>query len=264
MRRYARTGRWKTLRIGWTFAGFLVVTIALGGACADATAPRFTPLNINRLNLIFLPAADTNPATGLLTPRGLQRSLRLDAWLAKIIVSVGDIHAVAPTIMPAASRDSDALNALESVEQLALEYDAPIDASAPGQCGSPCPSRGLDGADIRNADGANEKLVEGIIAAAHRSRATGNHVFSMPAKLLNNLLEYVNLAENFHLKIPQRATDQHDTVYVISIDRANHATLELYRFPVDPPPGYPKIRLTESNACLQPRVTISTRELGLT
>lgn len=247
-------------------AGLAALALAAlaGGASAAASAPHFMPLDIDRLNLIFLPSAAPDPATGLMTSRGLQRSLRLASWLETIMVSVGDIHAIAPTTAAAPGADDVYdLSALESVEQLALEYGAPIDASAPAQCALPCPSQGLDAADIGNPDGANERLVEGIIAAARRTGATGNHVFSLPVALMNNLVGYINSAENYHLKMPRLEPGQQNPVYVISIDPANHATMRLYTFPVAPPPSYPKIRLPQSGACPQQRVGISTRAIGL-
>lgn len=245
---------------------FLALAIAIAGfngsAIAAASSDRFAPLNINRLNLIFVPSADKNAGTGLMTPRGLQRSLRMASWLEKIMVSVGDIHAVAPTTAREESPHAYNLTSLETVEQLALEYDAPIDASAPAQCASPCRSQGLDATDIGNPNGVNEKLVERIIAGA-RFGATGNHVLSMPAALLNNLLAYVNAEEKYHLKIPPINPDQHNTVYVISIDRANHAVFSSYRFPIDPPSTYPRIRLKQAATCPQKPVTISTKAMGL-
>jgi hypothetical protein len=258
--------RWRTLRdvLMRAVSVALAVAVLAGGASAATSAPHFMPLDINRLNLIFLPSADVAPATGLMTPRGLQRSLRLASRLATIMVSVGDIHAIAPTTAAAPGADNVYdLSALESVEQLALEYAAPIDASAPAQCASPCPSQGLDAADIGNPDGANERLVERIIATARRNGASGNHVFSLPITLINNLAGYINTAENYHLKMPRLEPGQQNTVYVISIDRANHATVRLYTFPVAPPPSYPQIRLPQSGACLQPRVSISTKAMGL-
>jgi len=255
------TIRWRALRAG---LAALAVAVLAGGASAAASAPHFMPLDINPLNLIFLPSADVAPATGLMTSRGLQRSLRLASRLATIMVSVGDIHAIAPTTATAPRADNVYdLSALESVEQLALEYDAPIDASAPAQCASPCPSQGLDATDIGNPDGANERLVEGIIATARRTGATGNHVFSLPVALMNNLVGYINSAEKYHLRIPRLEHNQRNTAYVISIDRANHATMRLYTFPVAPPPSYPKLLLRQSGACPQQRVSISTKVMGL-
>lgn len=256
-----RRKRW----IGSTSAALVAVTMAAVCAVASAAAPppRFMPLDISRLNLIFVPTADTDPATGLMTARGLQRSLRLGAWLGKIMVSVGDIHAAAPTTAAGRSPDAYDLNAVESIEQLALEFDAPIDASAPAQCGSPCPSQGLDAADIGNPNGDNEALVEGIIATAQRYHLAGNHVFSLPAALLNNLLGYVNAAEKYHLKIPPLKPDQHNSVYVVSIDHANRAALTIYNFPISPPSAYPKIVLPKASTCPQTQVRISTRAMGL-
>jgi len=73
------------VRRGCTLAGLIVlaVTMFAAGAGAAAGLSRFAPLDISRLNLIFIPTADTDPATGLMTPRGLQRSLRIAAWLEK-------------------------------------------------------------------------------------------------------------------------------------------------------------------------------------
>lgn len=229
----------------------------------DSSQPNFRPLRIDRLNLAFLPAPDANPATGVMTARGLQRSLRIARRMARIMVSVGDIHAVAPTTAPLSGHDTYDLSALEGAEPLALEFDAPIDASAPAQCGSPCPSQGLDATDVGNPDGPNERLVEGIVAAAMRTRATGNHVFSMPVGLFNNLISYINAAEKYHLAIPTLKPGQHDTVYVVSIDRANHAALHIHTFPTNPPSRFPEIKLPHGNTCPQAAVTVSTQAMGL-
>jgi len=161
------------------------------------------------------------------------------------------------------SRDAYDLSALESVEQLALEYDAPIGASARAQCAPPCPSAGLDGDDIGSPDGPNERLVEGIIVAARRTGAAGNYVFSLPAALLNNLLGYVNAAEKYHLKIPRLEPGRHNTVYVISIDRADHSAIRIYKFSISPPRTYPVVRLPDHAACTQKRVVLSTHAMGL-
>lgn len=251
--------------IGWTLAALIVASV-FGSTCKageSASPPNLRPLKIDRLNLIFVPSPDVNPATGLMTPRGLQRSLRLARRMTGIMTSVGDIHAVAPTTAPLRGRNAYDLSALEGVEQLALEFDAPIDASDAAQCGLPCPSRGLDAADLGNPNGPNEKLVEGIIAGALRYRSTGNHVFSMPAALLNNLIAYINAAEKYKLVIPRLEPDEHDTIYVISIDSNNRAALRIYRFSVNPPPRFPKVRLPRANTCPQPHVKISTEAMGL-
>ena len=106
-----------------------IVSVALCGAGGHRAIPKSRTAREN-LNLIFVPSADQNPATGDLSNEGLDRSLRLGEYLRNLInwPSVRGIYSLKPAshLVGPDARNPD-FAPLETIEQFSLLYSSGID-----------------------------------------------------------------------------------------------------------------------------------------
>ena len=245
-----------------------LVALMLLAGCAAAPATNPEPLSPANVNLVFVVSqdlafhapGDLNLATSNLTSQGLQRALRMSTYLRQDVLGGNDaarIYALAPmTHLQTANHYPDMV-ALETIQPFALlnhttlssdltggspytGQNSPINASygpdsVPAGVTAParsCPTcRGLDFAD---QGGANEALVDAIVAAG----VPGSYVFSAPWETVRAILEGVQLAGGSYLPLP-RSYAGPNTIYAISIAPSGALDFLTFDSGVSPPASYP-------------------------
>ena len=261
---------------------FLILVLVLLAGCGGGQSNP-GPLSSNNLNLIFVSSeglafnapGDINPHTANLTDQGLQRSLFLGDFLHQEVLgsrNVSGIYALAPmTHLQTANHYPDMVG-LETIQQfsvlnrITLSTDLsggnpytgqnyPVNASyAPGTVpsgvavpSSYCPT--CQGLDFNDANGDNDTLVNGIVAA----NVPGFYVFSAPWETTSALLVEVNQHEGYNLDVPVTYSGP-NYVHVISISSSGDASLSTFNSDVDPPSTYPVLPLggVVSAACTKP------------
>jgi hypothetical protein len=229
-------------------------------ACAAGVAAP-TPLNPGAINLIFVPPAEANPATGALTPRGLNRALRLGPWLAHLSGAAADgIYALAPaTHLVGPKSDIPDLAPLATIEPFALLYNAPVAASTAAVSADACAKTPCQGIDYADAQDANEALAERILQA----RRPGMFVFAAPPATLNRMMRRVAAAEGWKLALAPFRADGHERIVAISLVPGTAATMREYRADLAPPSAYPNPGLQGGGACLEALLAISSVTRGL-
>lgn len=226
---------------------------------AGAAAP--APLDPRAINLVFVPPAEANPATGALTPRGLNRAIRLGPWLAHLSGAAADgIFALAPATHPLGSADDiPDMAPLATIEPLALLYDAPVAASTAAVSAAACAQTPCQGIDYADKDDANEALAERILQA----RRPGMFVFAAPLATLNRMMRQIAAAEGWKLALAPFRADDHERIAAISIVPGAAAVLREYHADVAPPSAYPDPGLRGGAACLEAPLAISSSARGL-
>jgi hypothetical protein len=227
-----------------------------------AGAAALAPLDPRAINLVFVPPAEANPATGALTPRGLNRAIRLGPWLAHLSGAAADgIYALAPaTHLVGPKSDVPDLAPLATIEPFALLYDAPVAASTAAVSAAACAKTPCQGIDYADKDEANEALVERILQA-HRP---GMFVFAAPPATLNRMMRRIAAAAGWKLALaPLRADDRERIVTISLAPGAASAALREYRADVAPPSAYPNPGLRGGAACLEAPLAISSAARGL-
>lgn len=257
MRRRARIPKFVSKR-RWIGAALIALAGALWLAGSGAARAAPAALDPDAINLIFVRAAETDPATGGLSPRGLQRALRLGPWLVHLTGAAADgIFALAPTtrgVGPAGKLPD--LAPLETIEPFALLYAAPIAAAT--AAAAACAQPSCQGIDYRDQDGANEALVARIL----RARRPGNFVFAAPPETLDAIVRRMDAAAGWKLKPAPFAAAAYGAVAALSLKPGAAASFHVYRTAITPPAAYPNLHLRGGGACLEPAITISSAAAG--
>ena len=243
-------------------AALFALGLALFATANPVRAAAPAPLNPGAINLVFVPSAEANPATGALTPRGLNRALRLGPWLAHLSGAAADgIFALAPaTHRIGSGGDIPDMAPLATIEPYALLYDAPIAASTAPVSAAACAKPPCQGIDYADKDGANEALVERILKA----RLPGMFVFAAPPETLNLMMRRTAADEGWKLAIAPFQADDHERIAALSLaPGAATATLREYLADVAPPSAYPDFGLRGGGACLEAPSAISSAARGL-
>ncbi len=242
-------------------AGLLMFGVALFASANLACAAAPAPLDPGAINLIFVPPAEANPATGGLTPRGLNRALRLGPWLAHLSGAAADgIYALAPATHPdGPAGDIPDMAPLATIEPFALLYDAPVAAST-AAVSAACAQTPCQGIDYADKDGANEALAERIL----QDRRPGIFVFAAPPATLNRMMRRIGADEGWKLALKPFKAGEYDQLAAISLaPGAASATLREYRTNLAPSSAYPNPGLRGGGACLEAPLAISSAARGL-
>jgi hypothetical protein len=247
-----------------------------GTAKPDPPAPNPDPLSANNLNLIFVVSedlafnavGDINPKTANLTSRGLQRSLRMAAFLEQSVLdgkNVDAIYAVIPTTHPQTKNNYPDMVSLETVQQFAmlnqitlshLSYPpvtansypisvsyttaplpvgvAPPMTTCPSESGMPPSS--CQGIDFRDLEQANETLISDIINA----NQPGFYVFSAPWETVSTLMTNISQLQNYKLAVPSTYAGP-NVIYAISLEPSGNSKLITYDSGIIPPDTYPRL-----------------------
>ena len=254
----------------------LMLLVGCGGASAPDPSPDPAPLSASNLNLIFVVSedlaynqlGDINPQTANLTNRGLQRSLRMAAFLQQNIMggnNVTGIYTLGPmTHLQAAGQYPDMVG-LETIQQFAMlnqitlsyqsnspvtAYSFPLNvsystATLPDGVATPllqCPSTSgmpaynCQGLDFRDSEGANETLVSELIQA----NVPGFYVFSAPWEAISSLMTKVSQTEGYNLNLPATYAGP-NYIYAVSIASSGNTRLTTYNSHIDPPSTYPTL-----------------------
>ena len=261
--------------VGWCLVGTGCGSGGVQGVSAVATAATNTVassgvLNASYENLIFVVTpdlannnGDVNPATANLSGQGLQRVIRLAAFVQSTLLgsaSPGELYGLEPaTHLQNGFPD---LVPLEFLEQLSVleQYTEdvllpqpptittgdsfPIDvsftlASLPsGAAVPPAFYPSCQGLDFADSGGDNETLVNAVIAR----RLPRAYVFALPFATFQSLLAQLKVRNDYHYSVPA-AWAGTNTVYVLTVPAGSlsiDATLTAVDTHVQVGTGYPQ------------------------
>jgi hypothetical protein len=280
---------------------FVIMPLAgCGSSAAPVSAPPPAQLNASNLNLIFVVSedlaysapGDVNPGTANLTARGLQRSLRMAAFLKQNVLgghNVTSIYALEPmTHLQTANHYPD-MAGLETIQQfamlnqIAVSYgnNSPVTANSypvntsyssapmPDGVAQPfmtCPTQsGLppyscQGLDFRDLEQANEALVSDIVQAG----TPGFYVFSAPWETISSLIANIDKLKAYKLELPTTYAGP-NSIYAISIAPSGSASLITYDSNIVPSSRYPELPAggIVTSPCL-PAITNTTFHIQVT
>ena len=227
------------------------------------------PLSAKNVNLIFVAsedlahhaAGDINLTTANLTSQGLQRSLRMAAFLQQQVLgkqNVTEIYALEPMTHPQTAGNLPDMVGLETIQQFAMLNQVTLSSNQYGEAPlaahsfpihasySPSsvpdsdvampdpPCANCQGLDFSDKEGDNDVLLAGIVQA----NVPGFYVFSAPWETVSAMMATINRSGGNNLVVPTRYVSP-NYIYAISIAPSGSASLTVYNSNVNPPSTYP-------------------------
>ena len=266
----------------WTLSLALALALTLLGCGATTSAP----LSAGNVNLIFVVSqdlayhalGDIDPSTANLTSQGLQRSLRMGAFLKQSVLGGNNVtrtHALEPMTHPQTANNYPDMAALQAVQQFAMlnQISLPTGSNSPvvgnsfpiyasyagfvpaGVAPPVLPCAICQGLDFNDTNDANEALVGGIILA----NVPGFYVFSAPWETVSALMANISQLKGYNLALPGAYAGP-NYVYAISIAPSGVASLATYNSNLNPPSTYPVLPsppLTSAGCSMQTPFSIS-------